>query len=113
MTDTSTPSGKPATKTVAIRLDETVHAQLSIIALLADTTITEEIRAAIEAHIDTRRESDKLATKARGVLDDIERDATTRRDAIETLFNTSSGTRTTPPKPRTRKSNGNKNSASS
>ena len=81
------------TKTVAIRLDEDVHAQLAIIAQLADTSLTEEIRTAIEAHIDARRTSGELATKAGDALDDIEHDAATRRGAIESLFGTTSGPR--------------------
>lgn len=81
-----------STKTIAIRLEEDVHTQLSIIAQLADTSLTEEIRTAIEAHIEQRRDSGTLATKASDVLDDIDRDAATRRSAIETLFGTS-GTR--------------------
>ncbi|GJM38999.1 MAG: hypothetical protein DHS20C19_23660 [Acidimicrobiales bacterium] len=91
------------TKTVAIRLDEDVHAQLSIIAQLADTSLTEEIREAIEAHIDARRRSGDLATQADAVLEGIERDAATRRDAINSLF----GTTEQPRKRQTRRKNTN------
>ncbi len=74
------------TKTVAIRLDEDVHAQLVIIAQLSDTTLTEEIRLAVEARIVARKKSGDLSAKAGAVLEDIERDAATRREAIESLF---------------------------
>lgn len=75
-----------STKTLAIRLDEELHAQLSIIAQLNDSSITEEIRTAIEAHIETTKASKELSGKADEVLDEIEREATTRREAITALF---------------------------
>jgi predicted DNA-binding protein len=40
-------------KTLAIRLEPELHAQLSLIAQLTGSTITDEIRAALEAHIET------------------------------------------------------------
>ncbi len=85
-------------KTLAIRLDDELHAQLSVLAQLSDSSITDEIRQAIEAHLDTKR--------AQAVLDDIEREAEGRKAAIATLFGTAEQTgvgkasskRTTAPK---------------
>lgn len=82
-------SGAPAgrgVKTLAIRLEPELHAQLSLIAQLRSSTITDEIRQAIEAHIASVKASPELASKADGVLDDIERQAADRRAAIATLF---------------------------
>ena len=90
------------TKTTAIRLTEELHAQLSIIAQLRDTSLTEEIRSAIEAHVGACRDSGELTTKADGVLADIERDAATRRTAIQSLFGSDDTTKQ-PTKSRTRK----------
>lgn len=73
-------------KTLAIRLDPDTHAQLSLIAQLRDSTITDEIRQAIDTHIAAVKANPDLASKADGVLEDIERDAAARRDAIATLF---------------------------
>lgn len=81
-------SGRATVKTLAIRLEPELHAQLSLIAQLRGSTITDEIRAAIEAHIATIKSSPDLADKADGVLEDIEREATARRAAIATLFGT-------------------------
>lgn len=75
-------------KTLAIRLEPDLHAQLSLIAQLRGSTITDEIRAAIESHIATVKADPALATRADDVLESIERDATTRRAAIATLFGT-------------------------
>lgn len=79
-------AGKTGVKTLAIRLEPDLHAQLSVIAQLRNSTITDEIRSAIEAHIVTVKAAPDLLAKADAVLEDIERDAATRRDAIATLF---------------------------
>lgn len=85
----SIPDSGPArvsVKTLAIRLEPVVHAQLSLIAQLRGHTITDEIRQAIEAHIASAKTAPELAAQASSVLDDIERDAVARRQAIATLF---------------------------
>jgi predicted DNA-binding protein len=73
-------------KTLAIRLDLPLHAQLSAIAQLSGHTITDEIRMAIERHVEATRSDPALTAKADAVLDEIERDAATRREAIANLF---------------------------
>lgn len=73
-------------KTLAIRLEPVLHAQLSLIAQLKNSTITDEIRSAIEAHIAATKEAPELAGKADAVLEEIEREAASRREAIATLF---------------------------
>ena len=95
-----------STKTVAIRLDEGLHAQLTVIAQLRDTSLTEEIRSAIETHIDACKTSGDLTVKADEVLADIERDAETRRLAIGSLF----GSDDTKKPTRSRKPSGNPSS---
>lgn len=76
-------------KTLAIRLEPELHAQLSLIAQLRGSTITDEIRAAIESHIAAVKATPELAGKADSVLADIEREAAARREAIATLFGSS------------------------
>ena len=73
-------------KTLAIRLEDDQHAQLSVLAQLAGNTITDEIRAALESHIQSKRSDPTLTAKAQGVLEDIERQAHARQAAITTLF---------------------------
>ncbi len=77
---------KGSVKTLAIRLEPALHAQLSLIAQLRDSTITDEIRQAIEAHITSVKAAPELAARADGVLENIEREAVARRAAIATLF---------------------------
>ena len=86
MSTTDSGAGRSSVKTLAIRLEPELHAQLSLIAQLRGSTITDEIRAALEAHIASVKATPELAAKAGGVLEDIERDALARRTAIATLF---------------------------
>ena len=76
-------------KTLAIRLDDDLHAQLSVLAQLRQSTITDEIRISIENHLDASKSDPELKNRAKAVLDDIERDAKAREAAIATLFSAS------------------------
>jgi predicted DNA-binding protein len=78
--------GRGSVKTLAIRLEPDLHAQLSLVAQLRGSTITDEIRTAIEAHIAAVKTAPELAGKADAVLEEIEREAAARREAIATLF---------------------------
>ena len=77
-------------KTMAIRLEDDLHAQLNVIASLEEQTITDIIRASILAYIESRKHA--LSSKAEAALEEIERDAEARRKAIADLFGTASGT---------------------
>ena len=76
-------------KTLAIRLDDDVHAQLQVIARLQETSIAAEIQQAIEAHLDSKRSDPELSQRAQAVLGDIEREAEARQKAIAELFTAS------------------------
>jgi predicted DNA-binding protein len=95
-------SAKAGVKTLAIRLEPELHAQLSLIAQLRSSTITDEIRAAIETHIDAVKAAPELAGRADHVLEEIEREAAARRDAIATLFGTAAAEPDTSPSTRSR-----------
>ena len=86
MSQSSSPEPGPVVKTLAIRLDIQLHAQLSVIAQLQGNTITDEIRLAIERHIEQTRSNPALTAKADAVREEIERDAAARREAIASLF---------------------------
>ena len=90
-------------KTLAIRLEPDLHAQLSLIAQLRGSTITDEIRTAVEAHITSAKTAPELAAQAASVLEDIARQAVTRREAIATLFGTGPSTDTASSRTRGRK----------
>lgn len=76
----------PGHKTLAIRLDPETHAQLSLLAQLDNVPLIEEIRQAIDAHITAKRTAGDFTDRARAALEDIEREASARRNAIEAMF---------------------------
>ena len=69
-------------KTIAVRVQEGLHAQLSFIAQLSGTSISEEIRRAIETRITTARDDPELIARAQQVRDQIEREAAARTAAL-------------------------------
>ncbi|RIS81311.1 hypothetical protein [Mycobacteroides abscessus] len=75
-------------KTLGVKLQPDVHAQLSFIAQLREGTITDEIQIAIAEHIARAKTDPELASKAAQARANIERDAAARQQAIATLFDT-------------------------
>ncbi len=73
-------------KTMAIRLEDDLHAQLTILAQLSNTSIAEIIRASIDSYVENRRNDPSLVAQADGVLAEIDAAAQVRREAIATLF---------------------------
>jgi hypothetical protein len=69
-------------KTIAIRVEEGLHAQLRFIAQLNDSSITEEIRRAIETRIATAQDDPELVARAQQARGEIEREAAARSAAI-------------------------------
>ncbi|NYE95166.1 hypothetical protein FHU41_001387 [Psychromicrobium silvestre] len=84
-------------KTLVVRLEPNIHIQLTLIAQLRGSTITEEIRKALAAHIALVKENTDLVSQAESAMADIEREAAARREAIASLF----GNDQTEVKPRT------------
>jgi predicted transcriptional regulator len=82
----STPDNAKGYKTLAIRLDDDVHAQLQVIAKLQETSIAAEIGQAIEAHLEAKRSDKELGSRAAAVLESIEAEAKQRQAAIASLF---------------------------
>jgi hypothetical protein len=73
-------------KTMAIRLEDELHAQLSILAKLEELSIADAIRQAVEGWVKERRSRPELVERAQQILGDIDREASARRGAIEALL---------------------------
>ncbi len=69
-------------KTIAIRVEESVHAQLRFIAQLSGTSITEEIRQAIAQRLATAQDDPELIARAQQAREEIEREAAARTAAL-------------------------------
>ncbi|WP_082541393.1 hypothetical protein [Microbacterium sp. Root166] len=57
-----------------------------MIAQLNDRSVTEEIRLALEAWVETSKSDPKVLQRAETVRAEIEREAQTRQTAIEAIF---------------------------
>lgn len=66
---------------LSIRIADGLRAQLDVIAQLNDRTVTEEIRLALEAWVETTK-SDPKVQRAETVRAEIEREVKTRQSAI-------------------------------
>lgn len=73
-------------KTLAIRLDDDVHARLVILAKLADVSLTDAIRQAIETQIQVMSSDPSLSAKAEALREEIEREAREQQGALSLLF---------------------------
>ena len=73
-------------KTLAIRLEDHQHAQLTMIAQLEQLTIVDAIRQAINEWVDARKDRPELKARAQSLLDEIEQEAAARRGAIAALL---------------------------
>ncbi|GAA1771650.1 hypothetical protein [Nostocoides vanveenii] len=81
-----TEKSRSGVKTLAIRLEPSMHAQLSLIAQLRGTTLTDEIREAIQQRLDAAKSTPELTARAGSALDALQDEVTARRAAIVALF---------------------------
>ncbi|WP_282780828.1 hypothetical protein [Nocardia sp. CC201C] len=81
----SSPDNDSTRKTMAIRVDPEIHAELSLIAQLRGNTLADEHLQAVLTHIERARDETDLAERAEQAIAEIEREAAIRRQAIERL----------------------------
>lgn len=79
-------AGSPIMRTLAVRITDDLRAQLDVIAQLNNRSVTEEIRLGIEDWIDRSKADPKVLERAEVVRAEIEREAATKRGAIEAIF---------------------------
>lgn len=73
-------------KTLAVRITDEMRAQLDILAQLTGRTVTDEIRRALESWIAQSKSDPTVLKQAEAVRAEIEREAQTRRNAIDSIF---------------------------
>ncbi|MEV0710387.1 hypothetical protein [Nocardia aurea] len=81
----SHPDNDSTRKTMAIKVDAEIHAELSLIAQLRGKTLADEHLQAVLDHIERAREEADLGERAEYAIAEIEREAAIRRQAIERL----------------------------
>lgn len=91
-------------KTIAIRLEDETSELLSLVAQLEGTTQIDQIREAIASHLERKVAGGDLTARAQEALDEVEREASAKRRAIEQLVsNVADTVRQTPPTGRRQK----------
>jgi ferric-dicitrate binding protein FerR (iron transport regulator) len=71
---------------LSVRITDGLRAQIEVIAQLNDRSVTEEIRLALEAWVETSKSDPKVLQRAEAVRAEIEREAKTKQSAIEAIF---------------------------
>jgi hypothetical protein len=89
-------------KTMAIRLEDNVSELLALVAQLEGTSVIDQIRQAIDAHLQRKVAEGDLAERATAALDDIDREATAKKAAIGALFDKATTEVAEPKTPRRR-----------
>lgn len=92
MSETLAAGAGPAVGTsrpLAVRMSDDLRAQLELIAQLNDRSVTEEVRHAIEAWVDRSKSDPSVLARADAVREGIEREAETKRNAIQAVFGSS------------------------
>jgi len=72
-------------KTIAIRLEDEISELLTLVAQLEGTSQIEQIREAISSHLERKVAGGDLTARAQEALDEVEREASAKRKAIEQL----------------------------
>jgi hypothetical protein len=80
------PPGKNSVKTLGIKLPPELHAQFALVAQLDGLNLTDAIRRAVEFYVASKQGESDFAARAQAALDEIEREAAARREAITALF---------------------------
>jgi predicted DNA-binding protein len=90
-------------KTIAIRLEDETSEMLTLVAQLEGTSQIEQIREAIASHLERKVAGGDLTARAQEALDEVEREASAKRKAIEQLVsNVADNVRTIKPPGRRR-----------
>ena len=79
-------------RTLAVRINDDLRAQLDLIAQLNNRSVTEEIRIALEGWVETSKSDPKTLQRAESVRAEIEREAETKRNAIAAIFGSTTDT---------------------
>lgn len=82
--DSDTSNGR--VKTLGIRFDADIHADMALIASLRGTSFQAEVLEACRAHVASVKASPELASKADDALAEIEREAAARKESFARLF---------------------------
>jgi hypothetical protein len=73
-------------KTLGIKVPDSLHAQLTLVAQLDGISLGDAAVRAVELYVATKKAEPDFAARAKAALEEIEREAAARRGAIQGLF---------------------------
>lgn len=76
-------------KTLAVRLDDELHARVGLLSKLSGSTVTDTIRIAIEKHLQVLASDPTITAKAEELTAEIDKEAELQRQALSALFGSS------------------------
>jgi hypothetical protein len=76
-------------KTLGIKVPDSLHAQFALVAQLDGISLGDAAIRAVELYVAAKKAEPDFAARATAALEDIEREATARRGAIQGLFGSS------------------------
>ncbi|QCY47315.1 hypothetical protein GcLGCM259_1585 [Glutamicibacter creatinolyticus] len=79
-------TGNAAYKVLSVRTSEGTRAQLEVLAQLNERSVTEETRIALEYWVEKSKSDPEVLKRAEQVRAEIERDAETKRNAINAVL---------------------------
>ncbi len=94
MSEAQMPGYEPSYRVLSVRMSDDTRAQLEVLAQLNNRSLTEETRVALEHWTKESKSDPNVKKRAEQVRAEIEREAQTKRNAIEAIF----GETTTSPK---------------
>lgn len=75
-------------KTIGVRVPDVLHAQFTLVAQLDGISLSDAAIKAVQLYVETKRAEPGFAERAQAAVEAIEREAATRRGAIQGLFGT-------------------------
>jgi ribosomal protein L12E/L44/L45/RPP1/RPP2 len=75
-----------AVKTLGVKLKGDLHAQFTLVAQLEGLSLADAVIQAVEQYVTAKQSAADFQQRAAAVLDEIEREAQQRRDAIQSLL---------------------------
>lgn len=76
-------------KTLAVRLDDDLHARLGLLSKLSGTTVTDTIRTAVEKHLEVLANDPAITATAQELTAEIDKEAELQRKALAALLGSS------------------------
>lgn len=80
------PTKPSSTKTLGVKIDDELHSQFALVAQLDELSLGDAVVRAVRLYVETKQSEPDFVARAAAQLEEIEREAAARRDAIQALL---------------------------